>query len=112
MNPQIIGRVLVSSLFIATAIRGLFFNFGDFVGDVESKNIMFPTLVALIVLIFKLVAGLLILFNIYTNYAVSALICFIVLVTILYHNIYDDMSQFSNMMKNIAIVGGLFLLYK
>ena len=93
-------------------MHSLFFGFNDFVHAIESKNIPFAVIVAVIVLTLKLISGLLVITNIYTNYAVTSLIIFVILATILYHNAFVDNGHFNNMLKNIALIGGLILLYK
>ena len=112
MNNQNIGRILIGSLFLISAIDSLFFGFESFVNNVKSKNIPFPFLIALIVLFFKLISSLLIIFNYYNNYVITALILFVILTIQFYHNTFIDNTQLNNMMKNIAIIGGLMLLYK
>jgi putative oxidoreductase len=105
------GRILIASLFIATSIYGFVYNFDNYVNMVASKNIPLPHIVAYCVLIFKLVAGMLLLFNSCTKLVVTSLIVFIVAVTVIYNNPIDDETQFLDMMKNIGLVGGLLLLY-
>ena len=106
------GRILLGSLFLISAINSLFFGLDNFIDTVKSKNIPFPTLVALIVLIFKLIASILIISNNYGNYVITLLIIFVIMTIFLYHNAFVDNEQINNMMKNIAIIGGLLLLYK
>ena len=107
-----IGRILIGSLFLISAIHSLFFEFHEFAKLIELKHIPFPFIIAFIVLIFKLVSGILIISNNYENYILTLLIIFVLMATILYHNIFVNMTQFNNMIKNIAIIGGLMLLYK
>jgi len=109
---QNVGRILLGSLFLISAINSLFFGFDNFVNTIKSKNIPFPILVAFIVLIFKLVAGVLIISDNYENYVITSLIIFVIMTIFLYHNAFIDNEQLNNMMKNIAIIGGLSLLYK
>ena len=108
---QNIGRMLLGSFFLFSAIHS-FFGFNDFVELVKSKNIPLPIIVSLIVLICKLITGILIISNDYENYNISASIIFVFTVTIMYHNAFVDNTQFNNMMKNLAIIGGLMFLYK
>lgn len=109
---QSAGRILLGSLFLISAINSLFFGFNNFVNTVKSKNIPFPMFVALIVLIFKLIASILIISDYYENYIITSLIIFVTMTIFLYHNAFIDNEQLNNMMKNIAIIGGLILLYK
>jgi putative oxidoreductase len=111
MNLKIFGRCLLACLFIVSAVYNLLFNFDGFVGAVASKGIMFPVTVAAIVLIFKLVVGLMLLFGVWTKLVIGGLIVFVVAATAMYHNAFVDRKQLNDMLKNIAIVGGLMLLY-
>ena len=107
-----LGRVLIASLFIVSGLYSLLYGFDGFVKMIESKNVPFASIIAIIILLFKIAVGLSIMFNMYSNYLVTSLVVFVIMVTILYHNPYDDKSQLTNMLKNIAVLGGLFLLYK
>lgn len=108
-STVVIGRTLLSSLFVITAIKGLFFDFNSFVGAVESKNLPLPVLTAIIALLMKLVGGLLVMFNLYPMYGASILIIFTLLATALFHNIFQDVGELTNFLKNLSIVGGLIL---
>jgi uncharacterized membrane protein YphA (DoxX/SURF4 family) len=112
MEIKNVGRILLGSLFVLAALNSLFFGFDKFAGMIELKGIPFPALIALMVLIFKLMAGLLIIFDNYGNDVITLLILFVTMTIILYHNVFIDKDQFNNMTKNIAIIGGLMLLYK
>jgi|LakMenE01Jun11ns_1017448.scaffolds.fasta_scaffold9136151_1 putative oxidoreductase len=108
-----LGRILIASLFIASACKTIFYDgFNTFVGAIESKKIPYPVILAIIVLIIKILGGFSIIFNNYTNLGIYSLLLFTVLATGMYHNAFVDPSQFNNMMKNIALIGGLLLLLK
>lgn len=111
MINQIIGRVLLASLFVSTAIKTILTDFGGFSAMIASKNIPYPALLAILVLGLKLIGGLSIVFDSrFSKMLNFLLIIFMVVATVLFHNAFKDPQQFNNMMKNIAIIGGLFLL--
>jgi putative oxidoreductase len=73
------------------------------------------TLATVIVIILKLGGGLMLLVNYKTSYAAWMLIVFTVLATIVYHSNWsgaDAQMQITNFLKNLAIIGGLFLYAK
>ena len=114
MDIKYIGKLLIASLFILAGLYSLINGFDDYTNAIASKGIPLAIFIAFGVLLFKIIAGLVILFSQneqYTKLAVIGLIIFTVLVTILYHNPFQDKSQINNMLKNIAVIGGLLLLY-
>jgi len=114
MNTKYIGKLLIVSLFIISGVYSLIYNFDDFANAIASKEIPLAVFVAFAVLLFKIIAGLVILFSQndqYTKLAVIGLIIFTILATILYHNPLVDKSQINPMLKNITVIGGLLLLY-
>ena len=105
-----VGRGLIASLFIISGVYSLFFNFNGFSGAIAAKNLPFPTILAIFVLSLKILAGTFLVFNYHAYLATISLIGFTALATVIYHNGFVDASQFNNMMKNFAIIGGLLLL--
>src|SRR5437868_5048806 len=105
MNIQKLGKILIGSLFVMTSIRIFLINFTNFVKFIESKDIPFACIVAIIVLSLKLVCGLIIMTSDnekLVNVAAYGLIIFVVMTTVLYHNPIKNGEQFDMMMKNIA----------
>ncbi|ARF12160.1 hypothetical protein Klosneuvirus_3_295 [Klosneuvirus KNV1] len=114
MDTKYIGKLLLVSLFIISGIYSLIYKFDDFSNAVISKGIPLAILIAFAVLLFKIIAGLVILLSKneqYTKISVICLIIFTTIATILFHNPFTDKSQFNNMLKNVAVIGGLLLLY-
>ena len=104
------GRVLLASLFIVSAIKSIFWGFGDFSNAVASKNIPFPVFVAVLVLAVKIVGGISVATDYKSMYGAFSLLVFTILATIMFHNPFADPGQLTNMLKNIAIIGGIVLL--
>lgn len=114
MDTKYIGKLLLANLFIISGIYSLIYKFDDFSNAIASKGIPLAIFVAFIVILFKIITGLVIILcknEKYSKFAVLGLIIFTTIATILYHNPLIDKSQFNNMLKNIAIIGGLLLLY-
>ena len=113
MDIKFIAKTLIASLFVVLSLKSIFFGFGDFRNAVISKGIPMALIVSILVLTIKLGAGLTIMFSDnkkYIKWSAIGLIVFTILATIIYHNPVEDPDQFNNMMKNIAIVGGLLLI--
>ena len=103
-----IARILIASLFVVTAIKGFLDlnSFSKFVGT----QLQYPMFFAILALTLKLVAGSMLAVNFQKKYATISLILFMVIVTPLYHNPFQDKSQLTQLLKNVAIIGGLILL--
>jgi uncharacterized membrane protein YphA (DoxX/SURF4 family) len=110
LSAHIVGRTLLASLFIVTALKSILFGFDGFVGMVKSKNIPFPVIVAILALATKLIGGLSVTFDWHSELGALMLIVFTTIATVLFHNAFADSSQLTNMLKNISIIGGLVLL--
>ena len=105
---QKIARILIATLFIVTAING-FFGFNNFSKFVGTK-LPYPAFLAVLALTLKLVSGTMLALDVQRKYATLALILFMIIVTPLYHNPFQDKSQLTQLLKNVAILGGLILL--
>lgn len=105
MNYFTIGKFFMALLFIVTGIIGLvsFSAFTTFVG----KVLPFPFFFAIIAVAIQLVGGFALLFSHQMKISITILILFMV-VTLLYHPITKEHLHF---LKNLAIIGGLLILY-
>lgn len=113
MTTRSIGKILIGNLFVASAINIMINGMYNTQKMIESKGMPFATIITIMVIIFKLICGSVIAFGnnkTYTNISAFLLIGFTVLTTILYHNAFIDFGQFNNMLKNIAVIGGLLLI--
>ena len=107
-----VGELLIASLFVLSGVKGLFYTFGGFVSMLKSKGLPFPVLLAWGSLLLKTFGGLSIaLDNKYSLLSTQALIVFMVAATVLYHNVFADPSQYMTALRNIAVIGGLWLLW-
>lgn len=114
MNARILGRILLGSLFVASALKSFLSGFDEFTNAIKSKNIPYPVIIAIFLLGLKFVAGLYVGFGQNPKIlktAIISLVVFIILATFLFHNAFMEPKQFNNMFKNIAIIGGLLVLY-
>jgi putative oxidoreductase len=105
-----IGRVLVGLLFLISGVFSLlgFQNFAQYTASV----LPMAKVMAILAIVTKIGGGLGLILGIRVRLASYALIVFTLLATIFFHlkgAFAGDQMQIINTLKNIAIIGGLFL---
>lgn len=70
-----------------------------------------PAFLAWPAALFEIAAGLALIVGLFTRYAALLLAGFCLVTAFLYHYVPDDQMQMTLMLKNIAIAGGLLMLY-
>jgi uncharacterized membrane protein YphA (DoxX/SURF4 family) len=113
MNFKFVGKVLISSLFIVSALNTIIYGPNHFIEMIESKHIPMATLITILLLSLKLVCGFTIIFSNnkkYVNISCYCLIVFTFLATMLFHNAFLDRRELNVMLGNIAVIGGLLLI--
>jgi putative oxidoreductase len=107
---ELFARIFIGSLFIITALHGFthFSQFSKFVAT-QLPAAMFLAAVGLSV---KLLGGLAVVSGFAVGEGAAALIAFMTIVTPIYHPFWNDPSQLSDFFKNLAVIGGLLLLYR
>jgi len=104
----IIGRILLAILFIVSGASKLMT-----VAATEAMIVSagMPAGLAIPTGVFELVAGLLIAVGLMTRLASILLVGFTLLATILFHNNFTDPMQQAMALKNLAICGGLLMVF-
>lgn len=105
----IIGRILIASLFILAGLNKVL-DTGATAEYIQSATSL-PGSLALPTGIFEIAAGLLLASGIGTRLAAGALIVFTALATILFHAQVTDPMQAQMALKNLAIMGGLLMVF-
>jgi putative oxidoreductase len=108
-----VGRILIGLLFLILGVGSLigFSGFKEMTGSV----LPMPTLFAILAIVFKIGGGLSLVLGIRVRMGVHALVLFTLLATIFFHlkgAFSGDQMQLIMTLKNIAIIGGLFLVAK
>lgn len=103
------ARVLMALLFIMAGIGKLMDPAGA-AGYIESAT-MLPGILALPTGVFELGGGLLLAAGRYTRLTALALAGFTAAATVLFHHQLGDPTQMVMALKNLAIIGGLLLVY-
>jgi putative oxidoreductase len=105
---SLVARVLLSAIFIASGYQKI----GGYDGTLQymaSQGVpgfMLPAVIAL-----ELGGGLAILFGLFSRWAALGLAVFSVIAALIFHTNFADQMQAVSFMKNLAIAGGLLLLY-
>ena len=105
----LIGRILLAAMFVLAGF-GKLTDIGGTAGWFGSIGLPAPTIVAILVGLLELVAGLAIVVGFQTRIAALALALFTIGATLIAHTNFADMTQFLIFQKNFAVVGGLLVL--
>jgi putative oxidoreductase len=103
------GRILLAVMFVLAGFAKLT-DIAGTAGWFGSIGLPAPTIVAVLVGLLELVAGLAIVVGFQTRIAALALVAFTIGATLIAHTDFADMTQFLFFQKNFAVVGGLLVL--
>jgi putative oxidoreductase len=104
---MLIGRILLSAIFIQAAISKL----TDISGTIayfQGLDLLLPSVTIWLVILVELVGGLMILTGFYTRIAATVLALFCIATAFIGHSNWSNVADFQAFMKDIAIAGGLF----
>jgi putative oxidoreductase len=105
----LVGRVLLSFMFISSGFAKLT-ALGGTAGYFGSLGIPAPMVLAVVVGLVELLGGLAVLLGFRTREGAWALAIFCVASAFVAHMAWDDMMQWINFQKNIALAGGFLVL--
>ena len=111
----LIGRILLAVMFIISGF-GKITGFDGTVGYIASKGLPLPQLVAIGTILVELGGGIMLAVGYKARWAALALAIFTLLAGIIFHNFWaaeaaQKMAQQINFMKNIAITGGMLMVF-
>jgi putative oxidoreductase len=102
------GRMLIALIFIVAGLAKL----GDLAGtNTAIVAVGMPSGLALPAALFEAGAGILLALGVFQRIVSLALIAFTALTTVLFHNNFSDPAQATMALKNLAIIGGLLLVF-
>ena len=106
---EVFGRIFISSLFIIEAVRK-FLN--PDISMIYMLDHHVPEFLFYPSIAFELIIPLLLIAGYKTRIVASLLAIFVLAVTIIFHthHIFADGMQFTTVLKNIAIIGGLLVI--
>jgi putative oxidoreductase len=105
----LVGRILLAVMFVLAGFAKLT-DIAGTAGWFGSIGLPAPTILAVLVGLLELVAGVAIVVGFQTRIAALALALFTIGATLIAHTNFADMMQFLIFQKNFAVVGGLLVL--
>ena len=110
MHPTVslIARVLLSLIFIVAGIQKItgYDGTAAYMAKFGVPGMLLPAVIAL-----ELGGGLMILFGLWSRWAAFGLAIFTIIAAALFHSDFADPMMMTMFMKNLAISGGLLLLF-
>ena len=104
----VLGRILIALLFVLSGI-------GKLINPAPTGGMMasigFPENFALLVGLFEVVFGLLLAIGLLTRLVSLVLLVFTGATVVLFHNAIAEPSQMVNALKNLAVMGGLLMVF-
>ena len=101
------GRIFISTLFIVEAIRKISFK-EETIFYMEDYGV--PEILFYPSLIFELVFPILLIIGYQTRISAIAMFLFTIVVTIIFHNDFENHMQFMALLKNLSIAGGFLII--
>lgn len=110
----LVGRVLLASIFVVSGYGKI----GGFAGTsayMTSKGLPFVSALLVLTIVIELGAGLMVMLGIKARWAATALVLYLIPVTVIFHDFWAVAAASAQMqqimfMKNLAIMGGLLLV--
>jgi putative oxidoreductase len=121
MNPNtanlaaLVGRLLLAVIFILSGFQKIP-GFEGTAGYIASKGLPMPQVVAALTIVVELGGGILLAIGYKARWAALALAVFTLLAALIFHNFWaveaaQKMNQQINFMKNLAITGGMLMVF-
>ena len=101
------GRIFISTLFIVEAIRKILFK-EETIFYMEDYGV--PEILFYPSLIFELVFPILLIIGYQTRISAFAIFIFTIVVTVIFHNDFENQIQLMALLKNLSIAGGLLII--
>ncbi len=105
----LIGRVLISAIFLVAGVEKILQPAAT-QQHMAQYGMPLTGLFLVIAIIFEVVGGLSILLGYKARWGAIALIIFLIPATLIFHTNFSDQTQVIMSMKNLAIIGGLFMV--
>ena len=111
----LIARVLLASIFIWSGF-GKLTGFEGLASGIAAKGLPLPTVLAAVAVAMELGGGILLLIGLRARWIGLLFVLFLLVITPMYHDFWNAaadavMSQKVNFMKNVAIMGGMLMVF-
>jgi uncharacterized membrane protein YphA (DoxX/SURF4 family) len=111
VNIKTLSRALLVSLFLISGIQSTYaFGIDGFARQIANKGIPFAMVFAILSITLKVLGSGFIIYDKYTEPIAYSLIMFTLIATYLFHDPMKNQREFDTFLRNISIVGGLFVL--
>ncbi len=104
------GRILIALIFLQSGIYK-FMYYAPTLGYMIKAGLPFPEVLLIASGIIEIVAALAIIAGWNARWAAAALVLWMIPVTLVFHNPAGGQEQMAHFMKNVAIMGGLLVLW-
>jgi len=107
----LVARILIAQVFLLTALAG-----SPTAGYLTSLGVPSPAFWSAIAIAVEWIAGFSLIFGVATRYGALLAILYVIVATALAHRYWEypqaqQVAQYTNFIKNLAIIGGLLLLF-
>ena len=114
-GAALLGRVLLAAIFIWSGFAKLT-GFEGVAEGIAAKGLPMPTVLAAIAVAMELGGGLLLLIGLRARWIALLFVLFLLVITPMYHDFWNSaadavMGQKINFMKNVAIMGGMLMVF-
>jgi putative oxidoreductase len=114
LAAPLVGRILLSAIFLMSGAQKLM-NWEQTAQQMEGRGMVAVQLFLVGAVLFELGGGLSVLTGYWARLGALALIVFLIPTTFIFHNYWtyggqEQMNQMAHFMKNLAILGGLFMV--
>lgn len=111
----LLARILLVILFVKSG-SGKLGGFDGTVAAIASKGILLPQVAAIITIVIELGGSLMLVIGWKARWAALLLFLWLIPTTVLFHNFWASppdqyVSQQTNFLKNLAIMGGMLMVY-
>lgn len=106
----LIGRILLSAIFVISGLSKIP-NFAATQQYMATYGMPATTLFLIAAMILEVGGGLLVLLGYKTRWGAVALLVFLIPATLIFHTKFSDQVQMIMFMKNLAIMGGLLIVW-
>ena len=105
---EVLGRIFLSMLFLIEGINKIF-NYEGTIQYMESFSA--PEYLAIPAIILEILFPLLLIIGYHAKIAALVMAVFTIIVAIIFHTNFDDQMQFITFFKDIAIAGGVIIIF-
>jgi uncharacterized membrane protein YphA (DoxX/SURF4 family) len=105
----LIGRTFLATIFIHAAINKIF-DFANTQTMITEKGLPLAGILLAGTIVFQILGGLSLVLGYKTRLGAWLLILFLIPTTIIFHNFWDVPAEKIDFLKNLSIMGGLFMI--